>query len=215
MTEGDWLTGTDPAPMLDVVRDRDLSVLRDSAYDAIEGLGGVVGVEGAEDQAAGLGHGQGDLDGLEVAHLADHQHVGVLPEGGEERFAPFVTMLLAPPTAIRAHDLLVHVGRADKLDRDRADLGDRSSRLLRLGRTGSRAGALRPNRSATRHQCQITPDNRLGTNSSASTTPDLITAVPLDPRPRATVTLALLAAVGPRAALPGPIHPGRPPSCWS
>ena len=32
---------------------------------------------------------------------------GVLYPGGvEERFAPFLTMLLAPPTAIRAHDLL-------------------------------------------------------------------------------------------------------------
>jgi hypothetical protein len=32
---------------------------------------------------------------------------GVLyPDGSEERFTPFLTMLLAPPTAVRAHDLL-------------------------------------------------------------------------------------------------------------
>jgi hypothetical protein len=33
-------------------------------------------------------------------------HGALYPGGSEERFAPFLTMLLAPPTAIRAHDLL-------------------------------------------------------------------------------------------------------------
>jgi hypothetical protein len=33
-----------------------------------------------------------------------HQHL--YPNGAEDRFVPFVTMLLAPPTAIRARDLL-------------------------------------------------------------------------------------------------------------
>jgi hypothetical protein len=33
-------------------------------------------------------------------------HGAVYPDGSEERFTPFLTMLLAPPTAIRAHDLL-------------------------------------------------------------------------------------------------------------
>lgn len=33
-------------------------------------------------------------------------HGALYPSGGEERFAPFLTMLLAPPTAIRAYDLL-------------------------------------------------------------------------------------------------------------
>jgi len=33
-------------------------------------------------------------------------HGAVYPDGSEERFTPFLTMLLAPPTAIRANDLL-------------------------------------------------------------------------------------------------------------
>ena len=33
-------------------------------------------------------------------------HGALYPGGSEERFVPFLTMLLAPPTAIRAHDLL-------------------------------------------------------------------------------------------------------------
>ena len=33
-------------------------------------------------------------------------HGGLYPGGSEERFVPFLTMLLAPPSAIRAHDLL-------------------------------------------------------------------------------------------------------------
>ena len=33
-------------------------------------------------------------------------HGALYPSGSEERFAPFLTMLLAPPTAIRAYDLL-------------------------------------------------------------------------------------------------------------
>ena len=34
-----------------------------------------------EDEVAGLGHGEGDLDRVDVAHLADQQHVGVLAKG--------------------------------------------------------------------------------------------------------------------------------------
>ena len=58
-----------------------LAPVREHVDDPVDGLGGVVGVQGGEDQVAGLGHGEGDLDGLEVAHLADEQDVGVLAEG--------------------------------------------------------------------------------------------------------------------------------------
>ena len=34
---------------------------------------------------AGLGQGQRELNGLEVAHLTDEQDVGVLAEGGAQR----------------------------------------------------------------------------------------------------------------------------------
>ena len=47
-----------------------------------DGLGGVVGVEGREDEVAGLGGSHGRGDGLDVAHLADHTDVDVLAEHG-------------------------------------------------------------------------------------------------------------------------------------
>ena len=53
--------------------------------DPVDRLGGVVGVEGGEDQVAGLGDGQGDPDRLQVAHLTDQQHVRVLAEAAAQR----------------------------------------------------------------------------------------------------------------------------------
>jgi len=42
--------------------------------------GRVVGVQGGEDEVAGQGGLDGDLGGLEVADLADHDDVRVLPQ---------------------------------------------------------------------------------------------------------------------------------------
>ena len=50
--------------------------------DAVDRLGGVLGVERAEHEVPGLGRRQGGADRLEVAHLADQDHVGVLAQGG-------------------------------------------------------------------------------------------------------------------------------------
>ena len=44
------------------------------------GAGGVVGVQRAEDQVAGERRLDGDLGRLQVADLADQDHVGVLPQ---------------------------------------------------------------------------------------------------------------------------------------
>ena len=44
----------------------------------------VVGVEGGEHQVAGEGGPDGDLGRLQVARLADEDHVGVLPQEGAE-----------------------------------------------------------------------------------------------------------------------------------
>ena len=49
---------------------------REQVDAAVDGLGGVGGVEGGEDQVAGLGGGQGVLEGLGVADLADQDDVG-------------------------------------------------------------------------------------------------------------------------------------------
>ncbi len=48
--------------------------------DAVDRLRCVLGVERAEDEVAGLGGRKGHRDGLEVAELADQDHVGILAQ---------------------------------------------------------------------------------------------------------------------------------------
>lgn len=55
--------------------------------DAAEGPGGRGGVQGGEDEVAGLGGLDGGVDGFGIAHLADHDDVGVLAEDGAEGLA--------------------------------------------------------------------------------------------------------------------------------
>jgi hypothetical protein len=58
---------------------------REHVDDARDRLGRRVGVQRRERQVARLGDGQRGLDGLQVAHLAHQQHVGVLAERVLER----------------------------------------------------------------------------------------------------------------------------------
>ena len=53
--------------------------------DPVDRLGGRLGVQRGEDEVAGLSGGQRGRDRLEVAHLADEDHVGVLAQRGFER----------------------------------------------------------------------------------------------------------------------------------
>jgi len=41
-------------------------------------------MEGAEDQMSGLGSPNGDLDGLPVAHFADHHDIGIATQDATE-----------------------------------------------------------------------------------------------------------------------------------
>ncbi len=50
-----------------------------------QGLRGIVGVQGGEHQVAGLGGLDGDLGGLEVPDLADHDDIGVLAQERPQR----------------------------------------------------------------------------------------------------------------------------------
>ena len=52
---------------------------------AIDGLDRAVGVQRAEDQVTGFGHGQRHLDRLDVAKLADQDEVRVLAQDALER----------------------------------------------------------------------------------------------------------------------------------
>ena len=79
------LLGDDP-----LQRDRELGAHlglllgREDVDDPVDRLGGRLGVQGGEDEVAGLGRGQRRGDRLQVAHLADEDHVGVLSQGGAQ-----------------------------------------------------------------------------------------------------------------------------------
>ena len=53
--------------------------------DAVDRARRALRVQRAEDEVAGLGGGQRSRDRLEVAHLAEEDHVGVLTERSAER----------------------------------------------------------------------------------------------------------------------------------
>ena len=94
------LTGDDAAPAVEgrqqllgddsLQGDRelraDLALLRrrEDVDDPIDGLRRRLGVKSGEDQVACLGRGQGGGDRLQVAHLADQDHVRVLAQGGAQ-----------------------------------------------------------------------------------------------------------------------------------
>ncbi len=79
------LLGDDP-----LQRDRELCAHlpllggREDVDDPVDRLRGGLGVQGGEDEVPGLGRGQRRGDRLQVAHLADQDHVGVLAQGGSQ-----------------------------------------------------------------------------------------------------------------------------------
>ncbi len=84
--------------------------------DAVDRLGGVLGVQGGEHEVAGLGSGQGGGDRLQVAHLADEDHVGVLAQSGLQRVAE--ALGVGAELALVDEALLVPVEELDRvLDR--------------------------------------------------------------------------------------------------
>ena len=116
-------------------------------HQARVGAGGVVGVDGAEDEVAGERGADGDLGGVEVADFTDHDDVGVLAQhvaqGAGEGEAD-----------LGAHLHLVDAGHLvfDRvLDRDdaqvgRVDLAEKGverGRFARAGGTGDEDDAVR------------------------------------------------------------------------
>ena len=67
----------------------DLLVLvrRIEGDDPVDGLGRVGGVQGREDQVAGVGRLERHVQGFHVADLTDQDHVGVLPQHVAQRRA--------------------------------------------------------------------------------------------------------------------------------
>ena len=58
---------------------------REDVDDAVDRRRRALRVQRAEDEVAGLGRGERGRDRLEVAHLADEDHVRVLAERGAQR----------------------------------------------------------------------------------------------------------------------------------
>src|SRR5258708_19087691 len=65
----------------------DLCLLRgrEDVDDAMNRAGHVAGVQSREDEMAGFRGGQSDRKRLQVAHLADQDHIGILAQGSAER----------------------------------------------------------------------------------------------------------------------------------
>ncbi len=84
---------------------------------SVDGRGSVLGVEGGEDEVAGLGRRQRGPDRLEVAHLAHEDHVGVLAERAAQRLRE--ARRVGPDLTLVDHAFLVAVEELDRvLDRD-------------------------------------------------------------------------------------------------
>ena len=109
-------------------------------------------MEGGEDEVAGLGRGQSRRDGLEVAHLAEEDHVGVLAERGAEGLGKAGRVdadlaLVDDAALVAVHELDRVLDREDVLGAlavDLVDQGREGGRLTRAGRAGDEHEAAGP-----------------------------------------------------------------------
>ena len=65
--------------------DLDLPIIGEHVDDAVDRARARVGVQGGQCQMPGFRQRQGRLDRIDVAHLSDQDHVGILPEDPAER----------------------------------------------------------------------------------------------------------------------------------
>jgi hypothetical protein len=114
---------------------------REDVDDAVDGGRRVLGVESRKDEVAGLGSGQRRRDRLEVSHLAEEDHVGVLAERaaqsvGERRCVRAELALVddAPLVAVQELDRILD--RDDVLGLRAVDLVDQGGERRRLPRAG-------------------------------------------------------------------------------
>jgi hypothetical protein len=99
-------------------------------------------VQGREDEVAGLGRGQRGRDRLEVAHLAEEDHVGVLAERGAERLGEARRVdadlaLVDDAALVPVHELDRVLDREDVLGALAVDLVDQGSRAWSTYRSRS------------------------------------------------------------------------------
>ena len=142
-------------PMIDVascVRIWSCWLVGKDVDDAVDRAGGARGVQRAEHDVARFGRGDGRLDRFQVAHFADQDHVGVLPQGAANRLGEAGDV--DADFALVDRRLLVVVIELDRVfDRDDVvidvvvDVVDhrrQRGRLARTGRTGHQDQPARP-----------------------------------------------------------------------
>ncbi len=125
---------------------------REDVDDPVHRLRGGLGVQGGEDEVAGLGGGQRRGDRLQVAHLADQDHVGVLaqrrPQAEREVRRVGADLALVDDRAFVAMQELDRVlDREDvvlALGVDHVEHRRQGRRLARAGRAGDQDEAARP-----------------------------------------------------------------------
>ncbi len=130
--------------------------------NAVDGLGGILGVQSRENQVARFGGGQRDRDGLKVAQLTDQNDVGVLPQhvfecrGETVRVLPDFTLtdhaflgLVHEFNRVFDRDNVIGAGAVDEVDD-----GRERGRFARTGRAGDEHKAswqMRKPRNGCRH----------------------------------------------------------------
>src|SRR6266481_1657517 len=93
--------------------DLGLLVSRKDVDDTVDGRRRRVGVQRAEGQVAGLGNTQGGLDGFQVAHFADQDHIGIFAECGPQRVAD--ALGIGMQLALVHQAVLIHVYKFDRI----------------------------------------------------------------------------------------------------
>ena len=122
--------------------------------DPVDRAGRALRVQRAEHEVAGLGGGERGADRLEVAHLADEDHVGVLAERGAERLAEAGRVdadlaLVDDAALVPVHELDRILDREDVVGAVAVDLVDHRGERRRLtgaGRAGDEDEAARLHR---------------------------------------------------------------------
>ena len=131
-----------------VEQDASMRIVGEKAQHALNRLVGIVGVHGRNAQVPGFGVVQGVLQRLEVAQLANHDHVGRLPHG--------VAQCIAKRLRVHPHLALANDGlfmRMHEFDRvfDRQNVA-RPVVIAVVQHGCQRGGLARPGRPDDEHQ---------------------------------------------------------------
>ena len=174
----------------------DLALLvgREDVDDAVDRLRGILGVERGEHQVPGLRRGDRGPDRLEVAHLADEDHVGVLAQrgtqgGGERGRVRSQLALVDQAVPVPVEELDRVLDRDDVVVPAGVDLVDQRRQRRRLARARRPGEQHQPARLARelvhdRRQAQLVDRGDLGRDQAERGAERGTLEVRVDPEPR-------------------------------